>query len=139
MALDIRFLNKPDVVRKIDLITKFYIGYMDAEDFKQIAPEVTREIPKKVVVAIEKEHTGELGLIYFLQHGRRNIDMVHILDKGGVKVEKKDPYGITVNEVHHILRAIKKEEKIVPKDNATIKKLLKDDFINKSKEAKEHH
>ena len=134
MALDIRFLNKPDVVRKIDLITKFYIGYMDAEDFKQIAPEVTREIPKKVVVAIEKEHTGELGLIYFLQHGRRNIDMVHILEHGGVKVEKKDPYGITVNEVHHILRAIKVEEKITPKENTIIKKLLKDDFARKGKE-----
>ena len=135
MALDMRFLNKEDVVRKIDLITKFYIGYMEAEDFKKIAPEVTREIPKRVVVAIEKEHTGELGLIYFLQHGRRNIDMVHILDKGGVKVEKKDPYGITVNEVHHILRAIKPEEKITIKENGIIKKLLKDDFERKGKEA----
>jgi len=134
MALDIRFLNKPDVMRKIDLITKFYIGYMEAEDFKKIAPEVTREIPKKVVVAIEKEHTGELGLIYFLQHGRRNIDMVHILDQGGVKVEKKDPYGITVNEVHHILRAIKPEDKITVKENGIIKKLLKDDFLKKGKE-----
>jgi hypothetical protein len=134
MTLDIRFLNKPDVVRKIDLITKFYIGYMDAEDFKKIAPEVTREIPKKVVVAIEKEHTGELGLIYFLQHGRRNIDMVHILEQGGVKIEKKDPYGITVNEVHHILRAIKIEEKIAPKENTLIKKLLKDDFARKGRE-----
>jgi hypothetical protein len=134
MALDMRFLNKPDVMRKIDLITKFYIGYMDAEDFKKIAPEVTREIPKKVVVAIEKEHTGELGLIYFLQHGRRNIDMVHILEKGGVKVEKKDPYGITVNEVHHILRAIKPEERITVKENGIIKKLLKDDFTRKKKE-----
>lgn len=134
MTLDMRFLNKPDVVRKIDLITKFYIGYMDAGDFKKIAPEVTREIPKKVVVAIEKEHTGELGLIYFLQHGRRNIDMVHILDKGGVKVEKKDPYGITVNEVHHILRAIKPEEKISIKENEIIKNLLKEDFLKKGKE-----
>ena len=135
MTLDMRFLNKPDVVRKIDLITKFYIGYMEAEDFKELAPEVTREIPKKVVVAIEKEHTGELGLIYFLQHGRRNIDMVHILDKGGVKVEKKDPYGITVNEVHHILRAIKAEEKMSVKENGIIKKLLKDDFVRKGKES----
>ncbi len=135
MALDMRFLNKEDVVRKIDLITKFYIGYMEAEEFKKIAPEVTREIPKRVVVAIEKEHTGELGLIYFLQHGRRNIDMVHILDKGGVKIEKKDPYGITVNEVHHILRAIKPEEKITIKENGIIKKLLKDDFERKGKEA----
>ena len=134
MALDMHFLNKPDVVRKIDLITKFYIGYMDAGDFKKIAPKVTRDIPKKVVVAIEKEHTGELGLIYFLQHGRRNIDMVHILDGGGVKVEKKDPYGITVNEVHHILRAIKAEEKVTPKDNDSIRKLLKDDFTRKGKE-----
>ena len=134
MALDIRFLNKPDVVRKIDLITKFYIGYMDAEDFRSIAPEVTREIPKRVVVAIEKEHTGALGLIYFLQHGRRNIDMVHILDKGGVKVEKKDPYGITVNEVHHILRAIKPEEKISVIENDIINKLLKEDFAKKGKE-----
>ncbi len=127
------FLNKPDVVRKIDLITKFYIGYMDAKDFKEIAPEVTRDVPKKVVVAIEKEHTGELGLIYFLQYGRRNIDMVHVLDKGGVKVERKDPYGITVNEVHHILRAIKGEDKISIKENSMIKKLLKDDFTSKGK------
>ncbi|MDA3945662.1 MAG: hypothetical protein PF439_03165 [Helicobacteraceae bacterium] len=134
VPLDIHFLNQPDVVRKIDLITKFYIGYMDASDFKQIAPQVTREIPKKVVVAIEKEHTGELGIIYFLQHARRNIDMVHILERGGVKVEKKDPYGITVNEVHHILRALKAEDKITPQENDVIKKVLKEDYARKGRE-----
>ena len=133
-ALDMRFLNKEDVVRKIDLFTKFYIGYMSAEDFKSIAPEVTRDIPERVVVALEKEHTGELGLIYFLQHARRNIDMVHILANGGVKVEKKDPYGITVNEVHHILRAFKESECITPKENMTIKKLIKEDFLKRGKQ-----
>jgi hypothetical protein len=127
-TLDMRFLNKPDVVRKVDLFTKFYIGYMSAENFKKIAPTVSKEIPSRVVVALEKEHTGELGLIYFLQHSRRNIDMVHILDGGGAKIEKKDPYGITVNEVHHILRAFKESDQITPKENAVIKELIKEDF-----------
>jgi hypothetical protein len=129
VPLDMRFLNKSDVVRKIDLYTKFYIGYMSAEDFKKIAPTVTRDIPPRVVVALEKEHTGELGLIYFLQYNRRSIDMVHILEEGGAKIEKKDPYGITVNEVHHVLRAMKESEKIIPKEITVIKRLLKEDFL----------
>jgi len=128
LVLDMNFLHKDDVVRKIDLFTKFYIGYMTAGDFKHIAPTLTREIPPKVVVALEKEHTGELGLIYFLQHSRRNIDMVHILDEGGVKVEKKDPFGITVNEVYHILKAMKESERIAPKEIAVIKNMLKESF-----------
>jgi hypothetical protein len=134
MPLDMRFLNKSDVVRKIDLFTKFYIGYMSAEDFKKIAPTVTREIPARVVVSLEKEHTGELGLIYFLQYNRRSIDMVHILDEGGAKIEKKDPYGITVNEVHHILRAMKESERISPKEIGVIKRLIKEDFMRHGEE-----
>ncbi|MCJ7765791.1 MAG: hypothetical protein MUP09_07620 [Thiovulaceae bacterium] len=129
MPLDMNFLNKSDVVRKIDLFTKFYIGYMSAEDFKKIAPTVTRDIPARVVVALEKEHTGELGLIYFLQYNRRNIDMVHILNGGGAKIDKKDPYGITVNEVHHVLRAMKESDKITPKETAVMKTLIKEDFM----------
>ncbi len=134
VCLDMNFLNKNDVVRKIDLFTKFYIGYMSAGDFKKIAPAVTRDIPKRVVVALEKEHTGELGLIYFLQYSRRSIDMVHILDDERVKIEKKDPYGITVNEVHHILRAMKESERITPEENIIIRNLLKHDFHHQIKE-----
>ena len=129
IVLDMNFLHKKDVVRKIDLFTKFYIGYMNAADFKKIAPTITREIPPRVVVALEKEHTGELGLVYFLQHSRRKIDMVHILEDGGVKVEKKDPFGITVNEVYHILRALKENERLTPNENAVIKNLIRESFL----------
>lgn len=105
-TLNMRFINGIKFTRYHDLFTKVYIGYMASDDFAAMLPSVQKSSPTEVIVAIEKEHTGAFTLNYFMQHSRKDVDIIAI--RGGkVVVEKKDPYGVTVTEVMHILKTMR--------------------------------
>lgn len=122
-VLNMGFLKTEVCTRYVDLFTKVYLGYMDGKDFEKMYPEVPN-VTEKVVVSIEKEHTGCLVLTYFMQHSRKKLDNI-VIKNGKASVQKKDPYGISVTEVFHVLRIADESFKLSIKNINVAEKLLR--------------
>jgi hypothetical protein len=87
----------------------------------------------RILVAIEKKHSDEIVLTYYIQKTRKNL-YLYSFDNGSLVKEKKDPYGITVTEVYHMNKVMDDSYVMSLKDIDKIKKLLKDSFLsNKNK------
>jgi len=122
-VINMGFLKTEVCTRYIDLFTKVYFGYMDKNDFEQMYPNVPN-VTQKVVVSIEKDHTGALLLTYFMQHSRKKLDNV-IIKNENATVAKKDPYGISVTEVFHVLRIMDDSYRLSIKNIRVVDKLLR--------------
>ena len=83
----------------------------------------------RVVVALEKKHTDEIVLTYYIQKTRKNLFLYSFDDEGNVMKEKKDPFGITVTEVYHSNKMMNEKYLLNLQDLKKIKKLLKDSYI----------
>ena len=134
-VLDLKFLLNDKIQRYHDLYNKFYIGYLELEDARALL-ELTEEYPQdqRVIVALEKKHTDEIVLTYYIQRSRKNLYLYSFDDAGKLVKEKKDPYGITVTEVYHINRMMDARYKLALKDISKIRKLLRERFLQ-SKES----
>lgn len=113
--LNMRFIRGTKFTRYHDLFTKVYIGYMEPDTFSEMVPGLKRVASTPVLVAIEKEHTGAFTLNYFMQHSRKDVDIIAFRN-GRLVVERKDPYGVTVTEVMHILKTMRPVNKISAED-----------------------
>ncbi len=122
-VLNMGFLTTEVCTRYIDLFTKVYLGYMQKEEFEKMYPEVS-DVTEQVVVSIEKDHTGALLLTYFMQHSRKKLDNV-VIKNGKASVVKKDPYGISVTEVFHVLRVMDESYVLSIKNINVVEKLLR--------------
>ncbi|MBA1437934.1 MAG: hypothetical protein FAF05_02910 [Epsilonproteobacteria bacterium] len=132
--LDFRFLYSFKVQRYHDLYNKFYIGYIGIEEAREILGIDISPFKEeqRVVVAIEKKHSDEIVLTYYIQTSRKKLYLYSFNDDGDVVKEKKDPYGITVTEVFHINRMMDASYKLSLANLKTIKKLLKQKFDQSS-------
>jgi hypothetical protein len=133
--LDMYFLMNYKVQRYHDLYNKFYIGYIVMEDAIKLLNFDVDEYAKnlRILVAIEKKHSDEIVLTYYIQKTRKNL-YLYSFDNGSLVKEKKDPYGITVTEVYHMNKVMDDSYVMSLKDIDKIKKLLKDSFLsNKNK------
>jgi len=130
-VLDMYFLMNHKVQRYHDLYNKFYIGYMSIEETKEFLnlKEDEYDSDLRVVVAIEKKHSDEIVLTYYIQKTRKNLYLYSFDDDGVLSKEKKDPYGITVTEVYHVNKIMDDSYFLNMYDIKKIKKLLKDSFI----------
>lgn len=101
--VDWDFFSRPATQRYHDIYTKVYIGYINMVDFHTLAPSLSFENSQatRVIVAIEKDHSGGYFLTYFLRHGGKKLDNITIVDSVA-KVVKKDPLGITLTEMNHL-------------------------------------
>ncbi|SFV55509.1 hypothetical protein MNB_SM-7-280 [hydrothermal vent metagenome] len=128
--LDLKFLLSNKIQRYHDLYNKFYIGYLQLEDARALL-ELDDEYRdnQRVIVALEKKHTDEIVLTYYIQISRKKLYLYSFNEEGKVVKEKKDPYGITVTEVYHINRIMDKKYKLTLKDISKIRKLLRERFI----------
>ena len=131
--IDMSFLMNDKVQRYHNLYNKFYIGYLDIDDMKQQL-KLTLDYPKeqKVIVALEKKHSDEIVVTYYIQQTRKNLMLYSLNDEGKISKEKKDPYGITVTEVFHISKQMDKSYLLTPGNIKTIKKLLKESFLRRN-------
>ncbi len=128
--LDMQFLMNYKIQRYHDLYTKFYIGYMNIEEAtKLLNLEGDDYNPdQRVVVAIEKKHSNEMVLTYYIQFTRKNLYLYSFDDNNDIIKEKKDPYGITVTEVFHINKMMNESYELNISNIKTIKKLLRERF-----------
>ena len=128
-VLDLKFLLAEKIQRYHDLYNKFYIGYLELEDARALL-ELTEDYKEdqRVVVALEKKHTDEIVLTYYIQTGRKTLYLYSFNEEGKLVKEKKDPYGITVTEVYHINRMMDEKYKLTLKDISKIRKLLRERF-----------
>jgi len=129
--IDINFLMNFKIQRYHDLYNKFYIGYLNIEDGKKLLGLKTEyKEEQKVVVALEKKHSDEIILTYYIQTARKNLHLYSFDDKNRVVSEKKDPYGITVTEVFHTNKQMDSSYELNLANIKVIRKLLKDKFFS---------
>ncbi len=125
--LDMNFLMSEKVQRYHDLYNKFYIGYVDAVELRdELGLDSNYRDDHRVIVAIEKKHSGEIVVTYYVQQARKNLYLYSYDDNGKIVKEKKDPYGITITEVYHISKMMDEGYKLSTSNLSTIKKLLED-------------
>lgn len=79
----------------------------------------------RIIVAIEKKHSDEIVVTYYVQLSRKSLYLFSCEDGKWIR-EKKDPYGITVTEVYHINKMMDEQYKLNYQQVQTIKKLLKE-------------
>lgn len=123
--LDLGFLMNPKIQRYHDLYNKLYIGYMNIQEAKKIL-DLEDEYPpeQRVVVALEKKHSDEIVLTYYIQFTRKKLFLYSFNDEGVQVKEKKDPYGITVTEVFHINKMMDNSYELNETNVKFIKKLI---------------
>ena len=127
--VDMYFLMNHKIQRYHDLYNKFYIGFLNLESAKQILDLEEDYTPdQRVVVAIEKKHSDEIILTYYIQKTRKVLFLYYFDDNGVMNKEKKDPFGITVTEVYHSNKVMNESYELSPSSIKTIKKLLKENF-----------
>ena len=127
--LDMYFLMNHKIQRYHNLYNKLYIGYCKIEEVLDILgiDESEYSPNQQVVVAIEKKHSDEIVLTYYIQKTRKNL-YLYAFDDEKVTKEKKDPYGITVTEVYHMAKQMDSSYELDLNHLKTIKKLLRDNF-----------
>ncbi len=123
--VDMQFLMNFKVQRYHDLYNKFYIGYLKIEDAKNLLSlEGEYNKDQRVIVALEKKHSNEIVLTYYIQFARKNLFLYSFDNNEVITKEKKDPYGITVTEVFHINKMMDSSYELSISNINTIKKLL---------------
>ncbi len=130
-VLDIYFLMNYKIQRYHNLYNKLYVGFLslgDATDMLQL-DSIEYDKDTRVVVALEKKHSDEIVLTYYIQKTRKNLYLYSFDDEEVLSKEKKDPYGITVTEVYHMNKVMDEKYILNMYDINKIKKLLKDSFL----------
>ncbi len=130
--IDMYFLMNHKVQRYHNLYNKLYVGYAPLEELRSLLSIDESEQyseGQRVVVAIEKKHSDEIILTYYIQRTRKNLYLYSFDDDNKMTKEKKDPYGITVTEVFHINKFMDSSYELNLNNLKIIKKLLKDSFL----------
>ena len=133
-VIDMNFLMNDKIQRYHNLYNKFYVGFVRVKDVKNLLhlKDGEYEEEQRVVVALEKKHSDEIVVTYYIQTTRKNLYLYSLSD-GKVVKEKKDPYGITVTEVFHINKMMGEDYLLTMSQVNTMKKLLKERFKRESK------
>jgi len=127
--IDMSFLMNFKIQRYHDLYNKFYVGYLSVQNARSLldlGDEYSED--QRVVVALEKKHSDEIILTYYIQTGRKKLYLYSFDDNNRLSREKKDPYGITVTEVFHTNKQMDKSYELNMTHIKVVKKLLKDRY-----------
>jgi len=126
--LDMNFLMSEKIQRYHDLYNKFYVGFIDVAEVRDMLElDESYKDGHRVIVAIEKKHSDEIVLTYYIQLTRKKLYLFSF-DEDKVVKEKKDPYGITVTEVYHISKMMDEKYRLTIANLDMINKLLRDKF-----------
>ncbi|WP_297431873.1 hypothetical protein [Sulfurimonas sp.] len=133
--IDMKFLMNENIQRYHDLYNKFYVGFIAVKYVKNILQIQDDEYDEnqRVVIALEKKHSDEIVVTYYIQTNRKRLYLYSFNDAGKLQKEKKDPYGITVTEVFHINKLMDEKYELNAANIKTIKKLLKENYQRSKK------
>lgn len=106
-VLDFDFLKRKDVQRYLNIYSKFYLGFLNTEDFLNVLrylniTKISEDIPlenifeDKVLVTIE-QNKKEYFLVYYLKVINGDLKRLDVNDEV-LQVSKKDPKGFTSAE-----------------------------------------
>jgi hypothetical protein len=120
-VLDFEFLTKKELKRYLSIYSKFYLGYLDTEDFLKVLrylniTRITEDIPlenifeNKVLVTIE-ENKKEYLLVYYLKVVNGDLKRLDVNDEV-LQVSKKDPKGFTSAETKFLRYVFKNKYKL---------------------------
>lgn len=127
--LDMNFLMNDKVQRYHNLYNKLYVGYMSVDEAKKILDLKEEYTPEqRVIIAIEKKHSDEISVTYYIQKARKNLYLYSFDDNDVMTKEKKDPYGITVTEVYHASKMMDSSYELNVANIRMIEKLLKEHY-----------
>lgn len=130
--IDMQFLYNDKIQRYHDLYNKFYIGFLSIEEARNLLSlDEKYDENQRVVVALEKKHSDEIVLTYYIQFTRKLLYLYSFDENDAVIKEKKDPYGITVTEVFHSNKMMDSSYELSLGNIYTIKKLLKESFLKR--------
>lgn len=131
--VDMYFLMNYKIQRYHNLYNKLYIGYCSIKEVEKLLHLTSDEYNKdqRVIVALEKKHSDEIVLTYYIQKTRKNLFLYSFNDDNRIVKEKKDPYGITVTEVFHVSKFMDESYLLTFSNLKTIKKLLKEQYTKK--------
>ena len=121
--IDMRFMQTSKFIRYHDLFTKVYFGFVEPATFREMAPNLKFPDNVTILAALEKEHTGKVSVVYFMQHSRKRVDYITISGEN-VSVTKKDPFGVTVTEVVHIIKTMHPTHKLSVGEIKKVESLL---------------
>lgn len=122
-VLNMDFLTSKTVSRYHDLFTKIYIGYITPGEFDLIFPTLGKTTDSNIIVALEKEHNNTFTLNYFMRYSRKDLDLI-THKNGTLNVVKKDPYGVTVTEIAHMLKTMNASHELKKDDLEAVKRLI---------------
>ena len=133
--IDMKFLMNENIQRYHDLYNKFYVGFITVKYVKNVLQIQDDEYDEnqRVVIALEKKHSDEIVVTYYIQTNRKRLYLYSFNDAGKLQKEKKDPYGITVTEVFHINKLMDEKYELNTVNIKTIKKLLKESYQRSKK------
>ncbi|HUH41521.1 MAG TPA: hypothetical protein VLZ29_00210 [Sulfurimonas sp.] len=123
--IDMNFLMSQKVQRYHDLYNKFYIGYIEVASLRdELGLDKSFKDNQSIVVALEKKHSDEITLTYYIQQTRKVLYLYSYDECSKIVKEKKDPYGITITEVYHVTKMMDEKYKLSVENLSTIKNLL---------------
>lgn len=125
--INMEFLLSDKVQRYHDLYNKLYIGYMPLALMAKKLSIASFKPEDRVVVSLEKKHTNEIVVTYYVQLSRKNL-FLYSYENGSIVKEKKDPYGITVTEVYHVNKLMDESYLLSLEDVERVKLLCKQAF-----------
>jgi uroporphyrinogen-III synthase len=105
--IDLEYLSSSKIDAYFDIFSKFYIGFIDINDFLKIYPKLNiEELTKnnnninenKIIVTIEKSK-NKFILYYYAKLKKGKLKKFEILENSELKLRDKDPKGFTASEI----------------------------------------
>lgn len=121
-VVDLKFFTSSSLSLYFDIFTKLYIGYMENEEFLQLAPSYPNDI-KKVIVTIEKVNSKTFDTIYYVRDKSGKLMRVAIDEESKeLSIKQKEIDGFTNAETKFLTYVLKDEHVLLAKDIHHLKK-----------------
>ncbi|VAY87033.1 Uroporphyrinogen-III synthase [hydrothermal vent metagenome] len=135
--IDFSFLNSIKIEQYFDIFSKFYIGYMELNEFKELYNFDLENIDgNKIVVTIEKEKHGFV-LFYYAKVVEGKLKKIELIENNELKISDKDYKGFSASEVKFMKYIWKPYHKLLSKDIRSINQLIDENYRDRAIEAKQ--
>ena len=130
--IDLEYLSSSKIDAYFDIFSKFYIGFIDINDFLKIYPklnieELTKNNNKidenRVIVTIEKSK-NKFTLYYYAKLTKGKLKKFEIIENEELKLSDKDPKGFTASETKFMKYVWKDYHKFSSNDIVSINNLI---------------